>query len=286
MRFAGEARGREMKHFTAPGLAVGAETHAVKRDAAGGSRNAVFRHHGADMGPVMLHGVGRDPALKLNPVSQTRGEEVRVQVMRHQFGRDFKHRFEMLHRELERLTGTRVPEVTDMLREESFAAAGQAGSDFKSRTGRENRRRVKGKRHRFRRIAAGAPHHAGFIRHHPDNRVIAADENLAVIRENEIRNAAEALQRFIVSDHKRLSARIRARHHECPGEHAAVKPLNAIRPSGSLVEEEQMHGGIGEHHAEFGESRGYALEFSVAERCLFGENNRSRDGFKGFTLEV
>ena len=63
--------------------------------------------------------------------------------MRHQFGRDFKHRFEMLHCKFERLTGTGVPEVADMLREEGFAAAGQTGCDFKSRSGSENRRRVK-----------------------------------------------------------------------------------------------------------------------------------------------
>ena len=214
MRFAGEARGREMKHFTAPGFAVSAETHAVKRDAAGRTCDAVFRHHSADMGPVMLHGVGRDPALKLNPVGETRGEEVRMQVMRHQFGRDFKHRFEMLHRKLERLTGACVPEVADMLRKERLAAAGQAGSHFEPRSGRENRRRVKGKRHCFRRVAAGAPHHAGLIRDDPDNRVVTANENLAVIRENEVRNAAETLQRFFVSDYKRFSARIRTGHHE------------------------------------------------------------------------
>ena len=107
------SRVKPVKHFTAPGFAVSAETHAVKRDAAGRTCDAVFRHHSADMGPVMLHGVGRDPALKLNPVGETRGEEVRMQVMRHQFGRDFKHRFEMLHRKLERLTGACVPEVAD-----------------------------------------------------------------------------------------------------------------------------------------------------------------------------
>ena len=100
------------------------------------------------------------------------------------------------------------------------------------------------------------------------------------------RGDLETLQRFFVSDYKRFSARIRTGHHECPGEHAAVEPLNTIRPSGSLMEEEQMHGGIGEHHTEFSESRGNALELSVAERSLFGENNRTRDGLKGFALEV
>lgn len=266
--FAGAAV--HQQQFATPRLAIIAQADAVQRQADGGPVRAVLGQHRSDVGVMVLHGDGGHGPFRRQFRPVARAEEFRMQVVGDEPRLDVQHLPQMGHRLDHRLTGGGVVEIAHMLGNEGFVTAGQAHGVLEVAAQRQHRRTAAGELDGTRYVTPSTTNEllrwviGGFGSHH---RIITAHQDLAVVKEEGIGDAGEALQRHMVSDDQRLAAGVGAGHHQ----HQRLRlrePGEPVGPAGRLVEQQVLQRRMGQHHAQPGESRRHAVQLLVDDALL------------------
>ena len=102
----------ETEKLAAPGAAVGAAPQPVQHDGERRGGHAVLGENGGGVGVVVLHGQSR----QAEPLHETAGREVGVQVVRQQDRRRIEQVQQMAHRLVEEAQGGGVVERADVRR--------------------------------------------------------------------------------------------------------------------------------------------------------------------------
>ncbi len=200
----------------------------------GGDRGQVCR--------VMRHGDGRHtPAI-----SQAQGEmgrgEIGMQIVGDDIWPNVEDVKQVSHSLFEEANGRRIVEPADVLRQESLAPLQHANRVLQrsrpapARSGHHRPRKWPPARNRApggrkRAPAAGTQH-----------RVVAADDDVAVVHQVGISNAGQPFERLVIVDDQRFAMRIGAGHHQQQIARAAFiqsvpsgRPAARARAAGAAV---------------------------------------------------
>jgi hypothetical protein len=234
---------------------------------------------GADrgnMGVMMADGDGRNTEFFGQPQGQMGRREIGVQVVGDQFGPDVEDAEQVVDCFFEEADGGGVVEAADVLRQEGFAAFHHANRVLQVAAERQHGRAVVGQRNRHRHVAAGAADEGRTFRRRPDHRIVAADDDVAVVDEigvgdPERRSSASSLAMTSGSPCGLALVMTSSRSL------ARLQPVGASRAAGGFVPEQQVQRRRRQHDAEPGEAGGDAFQFALA---LGAENDGGSDALQ------
>ena len=254
--------------------------HAIERQPQHRPALAVFGTYGGNVRVMVLDADGRHAEFTGQPLRQPGAEEIGMQVMRNRLRPQFEHALQVIGRLLERLATGGVVQVADVLRQVGLRAARQAAGVLQKAAERQYRRAGRGQRDRRRRVAARATdeeRRAIISRAH--HAVVAADQDVAVVHDERIGDAAEPRHRLVVVDHQRLAARVGAGRHQQQRLRLPA-PRTPGRSAGGLVKQQPVQRCGGQHHAKLGQPGRDARQTGVGTFGAWQQHDRCGRGFK------
>ncbi len=257
---AGGAGQADDEDFATPGCAVGAIAGAVEGNAEDASGEMILGHAAGDVGVVMLDSDEVGVVLRAGPL---RGEIAGVEIVGDGGGVDFEDLLEVVDGLLEEVVGGEVFEVADVLAQEGVGASGEADGVLELASDGEDRRDGFAELDGGGNEASRATNELRAGGEVLNDRVVAAEEDVAIVEEEEVGNGGEAGEGFAVVDGDGLFAEIGAGHDE--GGEAGVG------------EEQVVERGVGEEEAEV---IGVGREVVEGGGALGEEDDGALDGFE------
>ena len=206
--------------------------------------------HGGGVGVVVLHRHHR----QVEPLDETAGGEIRVQVVRDEHRRDIQQRQQMVRRLIEEPQRGSIVQRADVLRQHRLGAAGGAGRGLQHAAERQHRRHRAGQRDGAGREAAGPAQEARGGIDQAHHAVVAAGDHRTVVRDDQVGDAGKAHAGVVILDHQRLAARVGAGGDQEEGV-LRRQPIRAGGTAGGFVEQEKMQRRGRQHDAERVEAR-------------------------------
>ncbi len=175
----------------APHLTVVAVSGAIVGDPDRGAELTVLGEDGRDVGVVVLH---RDQWARCHRLGDPGRVVARVQVARDHLRGDLEQRPESQQGVVEVLLGLEALEVADVLRHVGAIAVDQGEGVLEVGSDGQQRHRTRHRQgERQRRDAAGPAEQQRLTAGDPDHRVVVAGHDLAVVHQEAVGDAAEAL---------------------------------------------------------------------------------------------
>ena len=258
-----EVRTVDLEQFAAPDRAVGRDLAAIERQRKDRRVDMVFCEHGGDVRVMVVHAEHRDAALARHFGGKTAGVRILVQVVRDERRRNLEHLEQMKDRFLEEGAGGGVRQLADVLRDKGFLPACDAHGVLHLPADGEDRRPGMRQFDRARRVAAAASDDLQTTQSGQRDAVVAASDYVAVMDQEGVGNAGQALQGFDIVGRRRLAARVAARHQERE-RLCLVEPLGAGGTSRRFMEQQVMQRRHRQHGAEPGQPGGNVRHVAVA----------------------
>ncbi len=201
----------DAQEFAPPDRSIRTEARAVQSDTDRVAFDAVFDHAAHDMGMVMLDA---DFSTILERKGVLGGEIVRMKIVDDRPGFDREEPLEMGDALLEGGQGLEIFEISDMVAHEGIALSGETEGIFQLGSTGQHALHREGELDRKRNIASRPSEERGPPFHHPGDRIVASDVNLAIVQKEVIRDLCEPDQSFFVLVSDRFVADVAARHHQ------------------------------------------------------------------------
>ena len=202
---------------------------------------AVLGQHRRQVGVVVLHAHVGD-VLAGERVG--RRQVVGVQVVGHDLRRDREEPLEVRHAHGEGAQGLLVAQVADVVARPCARALGQAEGALELGSAGQQLARVDGQRQRLGHVPARAAQQQRAPADRAHDRVVGARADRAVVHEDVVGDARQALDRVVVAVGDRLVGDVAAGHHQ--------------RRRG-VGRQQVVQRRVGQHHAELGAARRHRL---------------------------
>ena len=198
-----------------------------------------------------------------------------MQVVGDEFGTDIEDGQQMRHRLFEKTDRRGVVEAPDMLRQPGLPPLHHADRVLQVAAKRQYGRPSVGQRDGHRYVAAGAADEAGAHFYQPAVRrrpgisgraydaVVTANDDVAVMQQEGVRDPGEAFTGLVVADDQRFPVRVGAGHHQ-QQRAGLIQPVGPGRPPGGLVPEQQVQRRRRQHDAQRCQTGCDAGQFALA----------------------
>ena len=254
-----EPRPVHPQQFAPPCGTVRAEPIAVQRQTEDGRGACMLSQHRGNVGMVMLHRDGRDAKPVRHRERDLGGVEVGVEIVSDRLRAHRDDGLQVLDRLLQRVAGTRVVEIADVLRQEGLVAAGQAHRALQIRPQSEHWRHLAVEADRSWRVSPCSTQEmqarlggGGRSGRRDHQRVVAAHHDVAIVDEIGVCDPGEATHRLCVVDEQRFATGIGGGHDQRQILFD-IEPMRPGRPASIVMEEQIMNWRRGQHQTDPGQ---------------------------------
>ena len=199
------------EHFSAPYLSVGAEAGAIEGKANHAAFEMVLDHAAGDVSVMVLHADQLHSTLPQSPFGR---KVIRVQIIGDDLRLDFKNAFEVLDGLVEEGITFDIFQIANVLAQERMLALGEADGVLKFASHGQHRREIVFEEDWNRDKPARTPQLSRDPARNPHHRIIAAEQDVAIVDEEAIGKSVQPMECFKIIDGNRFLAQVAAGHHQ------------------------------------------------------------------------